>query len=486
MKILLAASESVPYAKTGGLADVVGALGVELLKQGADASVILPLYRTVRQKFKLKPLSVRFSIRLGPIIETGRIWQAVKTEENLPVYFIENDRFFDRDGLYGNYAGDYLDNASRFIFFSRGVLETVRRLKLSPDVIHCNDWQTGLVPLYMKTLYQRYMGDTASVFTIHNLGYQGRFWHLDMPLLGVGWEHFNMEGIEFYGKINLMKSGIVYSDRLTTVSPGYSREILTEKHGFELHGILRKRRADLSGILNGIDTAYWNPATDSCLPANYSIDNMAGKQTCKAALQRECGFRPLKKKPLIGLVTRLSEQKGTDLVVAVAEKLLKKHEVQMVVLGSGDESIEQEMLKLMNRYKGTLYVKIGFDEDFAHRIYSGSDMFLMPSRYEPCGLGQMIAMRYGTVPVARKTGGLADTVIENGSRQNGYLFTGFTARSFFAAVDRALKIFLRRPAYWKMVVRNGMSIDFSWSGRVQQYLKLYEKTLSEIRLINDP
>ncbi len=484
MKILLVASESVPYAKTGGLADVVGALGVEFRKQGVEASVILPLYRTVRQRFKLKLLSVRFSIRLGSSMEAGRVWQAVGTEENLPVYFIENDRFFDRDGLYGSHAGDYLDNASRFIFFSRGVLETVRRLKLSPDVIHCNDWQTGLVPLYMKTLYRHYMGNTASVFTIHNLGYQGRFWHLDMPLLGLGWEPFNMEGLEFYGKINFMKAGIVYSDKITTVSSGYSREILTEKHGFGLHGILRKRRADLSGILNAIDTSKWNPATDPCLTAGYSLDDMTGKQACKAALQRECGFRPLKRKPLVGLVTRLSEQKGTDLIVATANRLLKKGEIQMVVLGAGDEPIEQEMLKLMNSYKKSLHVKIGFDEDFAHRIYGGADIFFMPSRYEPCGLGQMIAMRYGTVPVARKTGGLADTVIEKGSRQNGYLFTASTARSFFAAVNRALNGF-RRPAHWKMVVRNGMSIDFSWSGRVRQYLELYEKTLSATRRIHD-
>jgi len=474
MNILIAAAEAVPFAKTGGLADVAGSLAAAFRGMGADASLIMPLYRRVRKHFRLKPLGIEFSVPLGPVTQTARIWTAARSK-GVPAYFIENDFFYDREYCYGTPDGDYPDNASRFIFFSRAAIEAAIRLELAPDVIHCHDWQTALIPLYLKSVYRSRLTGTASVFTIHNLAYQGVFWHWDMPLTGVGWEHFTPEGIEFYGNINLMKAGIVYADEVTTVSPAYAREIMTHAHGEGLDGVLKTRRDSLAGILNGIDTHDWNPATDKRIAAVYGTDDLSGKKLCKAALQRECGLKRSTRAPLLGVVSRLSGQKGISLLASACEQLLGGHDIQLVVLGAGDAALERRIRRLAVEFPGSMHAHIGFSDEMAYRVYAGADMFLMPSRYEPCGLSQMIAMRYGAVPIVHKTGGLADTVMETDDGGNGFVFSGFSVERLIAAVERALEAFGNRRR-WARIIGNGMAGDYSWQHSAGEYLKLYRKT----------
>lgn len=481
MKALIAASEVVPFAKTGGLADVAGTLLNQLKKAGVDADIILPFYRRIKQAANdlgIKPLKQEIAVSLGNEIETGRLWKG-STSEGADAYFIENDKFYDRDGLYGAPEGDYPDNASRFIFYCRGIIEAVKTLGLNADIIHCNDWQTGLIPIYLKTIYRDVFPKTATIMTVHNLGYQGIFPKADMPLTGLGWDMFHMEALEFYGKLNLLKGGLLFADVITTVSKTYAKEIQTPEYGFGLENVLSKRSGDLYGIINGIDYNEWQPWKDKLIPARYSKKNLSGKAVCKKILQKECGL-PETVSPIIGMVTRLSSQKGLDLVAEAAEGIVESG-AQMIILGIGDEYFHKVFSDLQAKYSRSISLTIGFDNILAHKIYAGSDIFLMPSLYEPCGLGQLIALRYGTIPVARRTGGLADTIAEydfSTGAGTGFLFDTYSRDQMLGSVKMAVEMFKDNKA-WEQIQSNAMSQDFSWHKSAKEYHALYKKTLQK-------
>jgi len=478
MKVLIAASEVAPFAKTGGLADVAGSLPRALAALGHDVRVILPRYRCIRpDQFGLRTIA-SFTVPLASWKERGDVLEGA-LGDNVTAYFINKDVYFDRPELYRTIRGDYPDNAERFIFFSRAVPEVCRVLDYRPDVIHCNDWQTGLTPLYLRTFYRdnATLGGARTVFTIHNLGYQGIFWHWDMRLTGLGWDVFTPDGIEYWGNLNLLKAGLVYADALTTVSPTYSREIQTPEEGHGLDGVLRKRSHDLYGIVNGIDVSDWNPASDPLIAAPYSASRPAGKGACTAALRGELGL-PAAAVPVIGMVTRLADQKGLDILVDALPRILSLG-CQFVVLGNGEERYHRVLQEMTGRYGEQMRVILRYDDGLAHRMYAGSNIFLMPSRYEPCGLGQMHALRYGSVPVVRRTGGLADTVIDfNGhpGKGTGFLFDEYSPVALADSVHKAVKVF-HTAAAWKKLVRNGMQQDFSWKHSAQEYVKVYKKVL---------
>jgi len=482
MKILIATPEAVPYAKTGGLADVAGALIKEYRRMRKDAFIIMPLYKKIKEgDVPLKKTGIKLKIPVGH----GYIKGAVFSDQS-SAYFIGCDEFFDRQELYGTSKGDYDDNASRFIFFSRGVIETCRALNFKPDIIHCNDWQTGLIPLYLKTIYgaDKFFKNIATVLTIHNLGYQGLFLSSDMNLTGLGWELFNPEGIEFYGKVNFLKAGIISADVLTTVSTTYSKEILNKEFGFGLDGLLRKREKDLYGVMNGIDYEEWDPSRDTFIPEQYSYKDISGKALCKKKLIRTL-LEPLGKPdteriPIIGMVGRLSEQKGLDLVLHSIDEILSLG-VKFVILGKGDETFHTGFSEVAKRHKRKVSVTIGFEESLAHLIYAGSDFFLMPSKYEPCGLGQLIAMRYGSIPVARKTGGLADAIEDYNSLKSkgmGFLFSDYTPSAMLDAIKRALCVYTDRDKMQKMMI-TAMKTDFSWTGSAKRYIELYRYAITK-------
>lgn len=482
MRILIATSEAVPFIKTGGLADVAGTLANEYRKMGMEASLILPFYRKIKKAakdFGIKPLGKEITVRLGDHIEKGKIWEG-KTAEGAPAYFIDNNKFYNRDELYGTPDGDFPDNSSRFIFYDRAVLEILEALNLNFDVIHCNDWQTCLIPIYIKTIYKKDFPKTATLLTVHNLGYQGLFRSPDMPLTGLGLDMFNINGLEFYGKISFLKGGILFADAINTVSTNYAGEILTPEYGFGLDNVLKKRSKDLYGIINGIDYNVWNPENDGLIPANYSASDLSGKEKCKKSLLKTLSL-PSNKSMLIGMVARLSSQKGID-ILAEAIKEIVKSGAKIIILGKGEEPFHKTLLDLQKNFSKNLSVTIGFDDKLAHRIYAGSDIFLMPSKYEPCGLGQLIALRYGTIPIGRKTGGLVDTIFEyNPSDKSGtgFLFGNYSAREFLLAISRANKFF-NDKGHWAAIQKNAMAQNFSWRHSAEEYLLLYQKILKKI------
>jgi len=485
MKILLATPEALPYAKTGGLADVAGALTKEFLKMGETVHTVLPLYKKVKERQHiLKDTGINIEVSVGNILKEGRIFSDLSS-----TYFIACDEFFGRPELYGTPDGDYQDNASRFVFFSRGVLEVCKALTFKPDIIHCHDWQTGLVPLYLKTLYgtDRFFKNTATLLTIHNLGYQGLFPPSHMPITGLGWSFYTPKGIEFYGQLNFLKAGILSADILNTVSHTYAKEILSEEYGFGLDGVLRERVRDLYSVLNGIDLEEWDPLRDSAIHSQYSALDSSGKAACKRELMNTLfGRRAGGKKdaPLIAIVGRLSAQKGMDLVSQSIGELVS-FGIKLVVLGKGEDIYHKTLLDIERRYKGNVSVTIGFEESLAHRIYAGSDFFLMPSRYEPCGLGQLIAMRYGSIPIARKTGGLSDTIHDYEpltSRGTGFLFSDYTPSAMQDAVKRALCVYTD-PDKMKSMVTNCMKMDFSWMNSAKKYIALYKIAAKKKRLL---
>lgn len=479
MKVLIAASEVVPFVKTGGLADVAGTLVNELKKAGVDADIILPFYKSIKQTANdlgITPLKQEIAVPLGVEIEKGRLWKG-RTSEGADAYFIENDKFYDRNELYGTAEGDYPDNASRFIFYSRGVIEAIKALGLNADIIHCNDWQTGLIPVYLKTIYRNEFPEISTIMTVHNLGYQGIFPRLDMPLTGLGWEMFHIEALEFYGKLNLLKGGLLFADVITTVSKTYAKEIQTPEYGFGLENVLSKRSSDLYGIVNGIDYNEWQPWKDKLIPARYNKKNLSGKAECKKRLQMKCGLSD-DDSPLIGMVTRLSSQKGLDLVSEAAEGIVESG-AQIIILGIGDKHFHKVLSDLQAKYSRSISVTTGFDNILAHKIYAGSDIFLMPSLYEPCGLGQLIALRYGTIPVARRTGGLNDTIAEydfSAGSGTGFLFNKYSPDEMLGAIKRAVEAF-KDKQLWEQIQGNAMSQDFSWHKSAKEYVNLYKKTL---------
>jgi starch synthase len=492
-KILLAASEVVGFAKTGGLADVAGSLPRALTERGHECIVVLPLYRCARDsKMRPSPTDLTVTVPIGQRSVSGRLWRAALPDSQVTVYLIEQADYFDRDdpgkgrGLYqftlpGGQKRDYPDNCERFIFFSRALLEAMRLLAFWPDVLHLNDWQTGLVPVYLREVYRGQPGYDAvrTIFTVHNLAYQGQFWHWDMLLTGLDWQLFNYRQIEFYGQLNFLKAGLVFSDVISTVSPTYAKEIQSAQFAYGLEGVLAERRERLFGIVNGVDYGIWNPKADAHIAARYDETDVAQKKPlCKAALQRRFGLSLEPRTPLLAMIARLVEQKGIDLLGRIAESLLQKG-AQIVVLGDGDPAYHRMLTDLHNRNTKKVGIAFTFDEVLAHQIEAGADIYLMPSQFEPAGLNQLYSIKYGTVPVVRATGGLADTVTDctpetlAAGRATGFAFTNYTPTAFQGAVQRALSMYHDSQDLWLQLMRNGMRQDWSWARSALEYEKLY-------------
>ncbi len=465
----MVASEAAPFAKTGGLADVVGALPAALKAFDCEVAVLIPRYRRI-ELTAAKRVYDSIPIWLGGAVHETSLYQA---NAGTPFYFLEAPSLYDRDGYYGDASGDYADNAVRFAVLSRAALAVARRV-FRPQILHCHDWQTGLVPVYLKTdfAYDPTFLGMKTLFTIHNLGYQGLFPPSVLPQIGMSSGLFNPEALEFFGKVNFLKGGLVFSDALSTVSRGYAAEIQTDEYGFGLDGVLRARASDLHGILNGVDYQNWNPATDPHLAAHYSPGDLSGKRECKRDLLREFAFpEAAMNRPLVGVVSRLATQKGTDLILEIAPELVKD-DLYLVVLGAGDAVYETRLREIAAAYPGHIGLEVGYDEALAHKIEAGVDMFLMPSQYEPSGLNQLYSLRYGTVPVVRATGGLDDTIEEG----TGFRFQEYSARAFLAAIRTASAAFVDRQS-WEAMMRRGMQKDFSWRISAGEYAALYRRLL---------
>ena len=485
LRILFITAEVTPFARTGGLGDMTGTLAQVLAELGHDVRLVMPLYQTVREKvFPLTELIDDLPVPLVIGLRTARIWQGSLPGQvgavEVPVYFIEQDDLFARPGLYGESNGDYPDNALRFIFFCRAALSLAERLAWFPHVFHCHDWHTALVSAYLRFLpgLDARLATAASVFTIHNLAYQGWFPAWVFGITGLPLFLFQPAGVEFFGGLNFMKAGLYSANQLSTVSPTYAEEICTPEFGFGLDGVLRERREVLTGILNGVDSRTWNPETDPVLAAHYSATDLAGKAVCKRALLNAYGMPEELATPLVGLISRFVDQKGIDLVADAIDRLVALG-VRVVVLGSGDPRYEQRFAELGRTYPDQLGVRLGFDDTLAHQIQAGCDCLLMPSRYEPCGLTQLYSLRYGTIPIVRATGGLRDTVVpfDPASGQGtGFVFQEPRADALIEAVRAALQVFADREA-WRQLMQNAMAQDFSWERSAARYLELYRRAL---------
>ncbi|MFP2929739.1 glycogen synthase GlgA [Pyxidicoccus sp. 3LG] len=477
MKILFISSEVAPFSKTGGLGDVAGALPAALASLGHEVKVVTPRYRGLRDASRLTPTGQSLVVRFPSGEVSGPILSA-RLSDNLEVLFLENEFFYgNRDGLYGDAWGEYGDNPRRFAYLSVGALQAAQRLRFVPDIIHANDWQTGLVPVSLQRGFRATaLGRAKSVFTIHNLAYQGQFPKDVMGDLGLPWDLFTAEGgLEFYDAVNFLKGGLVFSDALTTVSPTYAREIQTPEQGYGLDGLLRRRAHRLHGILNGIDAHEWDPQTDAFLPARYGPRTLEGKAVCKRDLLARFGLPP-GDAPVFAIVSRLAWQKGMDLLLDVLPTALQA-DIRFVGVGSGEAHLEEGLAALQARFPKQMAVHIGFDPALSHQVEAGADFFLMPSRYEPCGLNQMYSLRYGTVPIVRATGGLVDTV-EGGLDGNGILFESFHRAALLAAIRRALALYADPPRLDEFR-RRGMDKDFSWGASARRYESLFTDLLTE-------
>jgi len=473
MRILFVASEGLPFSKTGGLADVVEALPKSLVAQGHDVAVVLPRYRTTQIKnVVIKSLTVPMgtSLRFPAIADGGRL-------AGVQYFFVDDPQYFDRDQLYGVGGRDYPDSAERFAEFARASIELAKQLWL-PDVIHCHDWQSALVPVLLRTAYvaDPQLSAIPVVFTIHNMGYHGLFPRDVLARIGLPDSLFRMDALEFFGHVNYLKGGLVFSDYLTTVSRKYAQEIQTTEYGHGLDGVVRTRADHLIGILNGVDYSVWNPEVDTLIAARYSAKDLSGKQVCKRDLLAQFQLPEENlERPVIGIVSRFADQKGFDLVAQVADEIMQEN-LAIVALGSGEAKYERMFRELSERLPEKLAVKVAYDNTLAHKIEAGADMFLMPSRYEPCGLNQIYSLRYGTVPVVRATGGLDDTIEPfdpvNG-RGTGFKFSDYTGPSLLAALREALVAYGDKAA-WRRLQANGMAKDFSWNASALEYGRLYD------------
>ena len=478
LKVLLCASEAMPFIKTGGLADVAGALPVALNQEGLDVRVILPKYRLIPYTYIC---SMEHVVDFTVLMGSDRVYCGIDTivENGVRYYFVDNLALFGGDRVY---TGDQ-DEGYRFAFFCRAILEALPRIGWFPDVLHGNDWQCGLLSVLLRAQYgidERYRA-IRTVYTIHNLKFQGLFdFHWLNGYLGLNGGYFSPENLEFYGLLSCMKGGIVFSDRVTTVSPTYAEEIKTAYFGERLDGLLRKRQHVLSGILNGIDTDAYDPETDRFLRVTFSGDNRRGKAVLKASLQQECGLEQRPEAALIGFIARLTAQKGLDLIERVLDDIMRQ-DVQLVFLGLGDRHYEDFIRDAQNRYPGRVAAKVEMNEALAHRVYAGTDMFLMPSQFEPCGLSQMIAMRYGSIPIVRETGGLKDSVQPFNvytDEGNGFSFSNYNAHDMLFTIERAVGYF-RDEALWDRLVKRAMATDFSWHKSALVYKKLYEGLMEQ-------
>jgi len=476
MNIVLVSSEVDPLAKTGGLADVVASLAVVLDRLKHRVAIVMPLYGGIAASgVPLRKTDIGVEIPLEGGVREGTVWSTKL--KGVPVYLVKEPAYFDREGLYGSGGKDYPDNALRFAFLSRAAIEVAKAARLEPDVFHIHDWQASLLPIYLRERYQddAQVGRAGVVLTIHNLAYQGLFTAEVLPELDLPSSLFRLDALEFYGQVNLLKGGIAFSDKISTVSPTYAREIQTRELGAGLDGLLRHRSADLVGILNGIDTSLWSPGTDQTLWQRYTSSKPGGKAVNKAELQKKLGLEVSPNAPLLAAIGRLDPQKGFDLILAVTPGLLR-NKAQLVLLGAGAQEYLDAFEALRKEFPRRLSINLGFQPELGRQIYAGADIFLMPSRYEPCGLGQLLAYRYGAIPVVRRTGGLADTVLdfdqdpENG---RGFVFDVFDADALAGALDRALTRF-RDTKAWRQLVRRAMRADFSWKSSATAYLELYE------------
>jgi starch synthase len=483
MRVAFLVSEAVPYAKTGGLADVAGALPRFLARQGVEVRMFMPFYREVRRKgLPLRRLVNGMSIGPG---KGGPAFSLLEHQaDGFAVTFIDRASYFDRDHLYGTPAGDDPDNGERFAFFSRASLEAMKALDFAPNIVHGHDWQSATAFAYLRFVYGNdpFFASSRSLFTVHNLAYQGLFDRAILDRVGLPGSLYDPAALEFYGKVNFLKSGFLYADAISTVSPTYSREIQTPEYGCGLDGLLRMRSRDLHGILNGVDYLEWNPVTDPFLPARFGPRDLSGKRTCRAELLRMFGMPDTPGAPVVGMVTRLAAQKGLDIACEALDDILALG-AKLVILGAGDRSIEDFLGRARALRPDGLGLKIAFDERVAHMIYAGSDIFLIPSRYEPCGLTQMYALKYGTIPVVRATGGLDDTIqeVDPAARTgNGFKFPSPTPADLVAGLRRALEQFADKET-WRPLVRNAMASDFSWTRSAGAYLALYRKMLKSPR-----
>ncbi|MDR5709299.1 MAG: glycogen synthase GlgA [Armatimonadota bacterium] len=485
MRVLFVVAEMVPFAKTGGLADVAGALPPALHDLGVEVRVLMPRYAAVDPgHHRLEPVG-EISAPVGGRGETARVWEG-NLAGKVPVWFLDHPGYYGRPGIYGEGGKDYEDNLHRFTFLCRASLNWARVAGWVPDVFHCHDWHAALVPVYLDILERRdpLLGHTATLFTIHNLAYQGIFPREHLPVTGLP-EEVYWSRLEFYGSINLMKGALLSADLLNTVSETYAREIQTPEFGYGLDGVLRTRGQDLYGVLNGVDYSVWDPRVDPYLPARYGPEDLSGKRICKLALQAEFGLPENPKVPLVGMVTRLVDQKGLDLVQACLDRMVAAG-AQFVLLGTGDPRYEVAFTEAARRYPRQVGVRIGFDEGLAHRIEAGCDIFLMPSRYEPSGLNQLYSLRYGTVPVVRRTGGLADSIVDATpetvarGEANGFVFEAYAPDALWEALRRALDAF-RNPALWRTLVQAGMRADFSWKRSARRYVEMYERACAKRR-----
>lgn len=482
LNIVFIASEATPLAKTGGLADVAGSLPRALQQLGHRLTVILPFYRRhlAANNIETTPLNQSVEIWADGAQRSCPLHQAIV--DGLHFILVEQDDLYDRDGLYGPAGSAYEDNLLRFLLFDRVALEAVDLLDGPVDILHCHDWQTGMIPILLKTQYQHRpaIAQAKTVYTIHNLAYQGVFDADWIHRLGIPSHYFHPEGYEFHGMINCMKAAIESAHAITTVSPSYAEEIMTVEYGCELDGFLLNHGDRISGIVNGLAVEDWNPATDPVIERNYAAGKTAGKKQCKQALQQACGLNESANTPLLVLISRLAEQKGIDLLLANAESWLQRG-YQLAILGSGHAHEEQALTRLAEANPESMYFHCGFNEQLARRIYAGGDIFLMPSRFEPCGLGQLMAMRYGTVPVVRATGGLIDTVIDYATSKTtatGVHFIDATPVAFDVAVEQAVKLY-QTPTVWSRIRNNALRRDSSWHASAQAYAALYHSLLEE-------
>ncbi len=490
MNIVLASAEVFPFAKAGGLADVSGYLPKEWAKAGHSAIVIMPKYGHIdSQKYKLEPLNITISVPIGSWVEYAQLWRAVLPGSSVPVYFLESADYFDRHGIYGDPDG-FHDNDRRFIFFSRAIFETLRALDFRPDVVLSNDYHTAFAMAFLKIHYRRdeYFAHTAGVQAIHNMAFQGIYGaeHL-LYLAQIGLDQFYpLSWFEFRGAVNMLKVGILFADKVTTVSPRYAMEIRYTDQGHGLQDVLNEKSADLVGILNGVDYQVWNPETDPLIYANYTAESLENKQTNKLEFLRRSKVPESElysDMPLIGMISRLTDQKGIDLVQEIIEHLLNSYPLRFALLGSGAANYEDFFRHLSQKYYPRSLIKIGYDEEISHKIEAAADIFLMPSRFEPCGLNQMYSLKYGTVPLVRATGGLADTVQEfdpTTLQGNGFVFDNPNPHELEAALRRAIAAYYDK-ALWKRIIQNGMQADNSSTRSAENYIKVFEWALAKIR-----
>ncbi|MFO1042360.1 MAG: glycogen synthase GlgA [Planctomycetaceae bacterium] len=492
MRVVIACSEAVPFSKTGGLADVASALPKALSAAGHEASIIVPYYPRVQARdseaLDIVPTGITLRVPVGQKVVEAKILQSKLPGTNVAVYLIDQADYFHRSGIYVENGQDYRDNCERFVFFSRAVIEAIQHLQLRPHVIHANDWQTGLIPALVSIEMRHIAGyeQQASIFTIHNMAFQGRFWHWDMNLTRLDWKYFNWREMEFFGHLNLLKTGVAFADMITTVSPTYAREIQTPELSYGLHGTMTSRKDDLVGILNGVDTEIWNPATDSQIASKYTADTVVeGKAACKAALQKRLGLPVRPDVMLLGSVSRMTSQKGFSLIGQCSELLLEQ-DVQLAFLGNGDPRFEAMLSQLAVEHPDKVSTTIGYDEALSHQVEAGCDVFLMPSEFEPCGLNQMYSLIYGTVPIVRAVGGLADSVIDasdanraNGTA-NGFSFHDFRGDALFWNICRARSLFADKAA-WLRLQQSGMRRDWSWKRSAIEYLQVYERAVARRR-----